>query len=364
MMAGTKMTGKITFEKVSAAHKEIIFSWLAEPHIQEFWDNTQAHKDDILKFMGGRQQESTYCDGKYYYWIAYTDGQPYAMLMTIQETVKDDIGELKLSHLSKTGHTYGIDFMIGNTEYLGKGYGAKTLIKFVDFFKTKFDKKADTFLIDPASDNPRAKHVYENAGFTHIADFVMGGDCSGTGKPHHLLIKKLSPTVSLTEAGIDAYPLIQNMAKYYVYDLSKECGHISNDWRLPESGLFESCDFKNYFQEDTRKAYLIKVYDQVAGFTLLNQATTCVDSEWNVGEFFILGQYQGNGIGKLAAEQIWLLHPGKWELSVIPENASALAFWERVIGAFTGQQFTKELKLVDFDKDQPKRIVFTFDSGS
>ncbi len=182
---------KITFEKASTAYKEIIFSWLAEPHVQEFWDNTQGHKDDILNFMGGRKEPSDYCDGKYIYWIALDSGKPYAMLMTIQETIQDNIGNLKLVHLSKTGHTYGLDYMIGNTKYIGKGYGAKTLIEFIDFFRDSFDEKADIFLIDPASDNPRAKRVYEKAGFKHVADFVMGGDCSGSGKPHHLLINKV-----------------------------------------------------------------------------------------------------------------------------------------------------------------------------
>ena len=116
--------------------------------------------------MEGRKTPSSYCNGKYVYWIASCDSAPYAMLMTIQETCKDDIGKLKLSHLSKTGHSYSIDYMIGNTQYFGKGYEARTLIEFVDFLRNSFDEKADTFLIDPASDNPKAKHVYEKAGFS------------------------------------------------------------------------------------------------------------------------------------------------------------------------------------------------------
>lgn len=357
------MTNSIAFEKVTSAYKEIIFSWLAESHVQEFWDNTQGHKDDILNFMGGRKAPSNYCEGKYIYWIALDSGKPYAMLMTICETIKDDIGELRLSHLSKTGHTYSLDYMIGSTEHIGKGYGAKTLVEFIDFFRDSFDKKADTFLIASASDNPRAKRVYEKTGFKLIANFVLGGDCSGSGKLHHLLIKKFPPAVTLEPAGISDYPMIQNMARFYVYDLSKECGHISEDWRLPVDGLFESFDFKSYFEENSRKAYLVKVYDDVAGFVLLNQSVTCKNSDWNVGEFFVLGKYQGHGVGKIAAEKIWQLHPGKWEVSVIPENISALKFWESTINKFTANVFEKETKLVDFDKDQPKRIIFSFDSG-
>ena len=187
----------LRFEKISLQHIDIIFGWLAEPFIQEFWDNTQGHKDDILNYVSGRKEPSNYCDGKYVYWIASFDDYPFAMLMTIQETAEDDIDDIKLNHLSTTGHTYGIDYMIGDRNYFGKGYGAKTLSEFIDFFRREFDPKADTFIIDPACDNPKAKHVYMKAGFEHIADFVMSGDVSGAGKPHHLLIRRFLSNVSL-----------------------------------------------------------------------------------------------------------------------------------------------------------------------
>lgn len=51
--------------------------------------------------------------------------EAFALLMTIQETCQDNIGAPKLKHLSKMGHTYGLDYMIGNKNYLGKGYGAR-----------------------------------------------------------------------------------------------------------------------------------------------------------------------------------------------------------------------------------------------
>ncbi len=180
----------IHFEKANLSHVDIIFKWLLEPYIQEFWDNTQGHKDDILNFINGRKEPSDYCDGKYVYWIATCDGQPFAMLMTIQETSEDPIADIKISNLSKTGHTYGVDYMIGDRNYFGKGYGAKTLSDFLDFFIKTFDPKADTFMIDPANDNPRAKHVYMKAGFEHVGDFMMSGNVSGAGKPHHLLIRR------------------------------------------------------------------------------------------------------------------------------------------------------------------------------
>ena len=85
----------LTFQKASKEHTNTIFTWLQESHIQEFWDNSQAHKEDILKFVEGRKQLSSYCDGKFVYWIVFQNQIPYGMIMTIQETLKDNIEALK-----------------------------------------------------------------------------------------------------------------------------------------------------------------------------------------------------------------------------------------------------------------------------
>ncbi len=353
---------KIHFEKVTGAHLDTIFSWLRQPHIMEFWDNTQGHKDDIVNFAEGRKTPSSYADGLYVYWIAYLKDEAFAMLMTIQETHKGDIGEEKLKRLSKTGNTYGIDYMIGNPKFLGKGYGSKTLSDFVDYFREFFDPKSDTFIIDPASDNPKAMHVYMKAGFKHVCDFMMEGDVSGAGKLHHLLIKKFEPKISITKATLNDYPCIQNMARFYVYDISRECGSISSDWAIPENGLYECFDFKNYFTDPSRKVYLIKVYDEIAGFVLLNQATEDATNTWNMGEFFIIAKFQGMGIATRVAKQVWNMHPGMWEVSVIPNNKSALKFWEKSISDFTYGAFSKQSKEVAYDEHCPRRIIFEFDT--
>lgn len=181
----------ISFNKATLKHKEIIFSWLNEPHIQEFWDNTQAHKDDIVNFMQGRVTASSYANGEYVYWIGSIDNIPYCMIMTIEEKPEQARPKIKNDHLSKTGSTYSLDFMIGNKNYVGKGLGAKTLTEFLVFFKNSIDPNADTFFIDPDITNPKAKHVYENAGFKFIGDFIMEGDGCFAGQKTYFLVKKI-----------------------------------------------------------------------------------------------------------------------------------------------------------------------------
>lgn len=178
----------------------------------------------------------------------------------------------------------------------------------------------------------------------------------------HFLIKRLQSMINIIPATLKDYPTILNMARFYVYDLSRECGFISKEWALPPDGLYESFDFKNYFEDPSRKAFLIKVNNELAGFVLLNKAVTLPLTEWNMGEFFILAKFQGKGIGQQVAHQIWEMHPGLWEVSIIPENKSALAFWRKAILTFTSGKYTEEIKTIDYDKDQPKRFIISFDA--
>jgi len=111
--------------------------------------------------------------------------------MTFEEKQEHSRPKIKNNYLSKTGSTYSIDYMIGNKEYYGKGLGARTLSAFLLFFKNNVDSHADTYFIDPDITNPRAKHVYEKAGFKFIGDFIMEGDGCFAGRETHFLVKKL-----------------------------------------------------------------------------------------------------------------------------------------------------------------------------
>lgn len=175
-----------------------------------------------------------------------------------------------------------------------------------------------------------------------------------------LLPTKLEPR--LIPAGIADYPIIQNLARFYVYDMARYCGFISDDWACPSDGLYEAYDFKIYFEEATRKPYLIKVEKEIAGFVLLNQIGTSSDTQWNMGEFFILSKFQRSGIGRVVAEEVWNIHPGIWEVSVIPENTPALAFWRSAVSTFTKGNYTEEVKVIDYDTHQAARYILCFDT--
>ena len=137
------MTNKITFEKATIAYKEIIFSWLAEPHMIEFWDNSQEHKDDILNFIHGRKQH--YFAGTTKYFIGLIDNAPFAFILGDLMKADANLSELQKEAMSKFGNTISLDFGIGNPEYLGKGLASETLEKFILYYQKNIDPKADTF---------------------------------------------------------------------------------------------------------------------------------------------------------------------------------------------------------------------------
>jgi predicted acetyltransferase len=172
-------------------------------------------------------------------------------------------------------------------------------------------------------------------------------------------MKRNLPKTRLCKASLDSYPIIQNLARFYVYDLSRFCGFISPDWECPKDGLFKSFDYKSFFEEPTREAFLIKIGNEIAGFILIKREKA---NYYKLCEFFVLAKFQGHGVAADAAQKLWHLFPATWELTVIPENIVGLKFWRRTIGNFTNKNFTEELALINYDSFQPRRYMFVFES--
>lgn len=176
------------------------------------------------------------------------------------------------------------------------------------------------------------------------------------------IIMMTMQNINIIIATLADYTVIQNMARFYVYDLSRQCGFISKEWIIPEDGLYECFDLKPYFEDPARRAYLIQVGQELAGFALLNPIGSCAETEWKMDEFFILAKFQGKGVGGHVAAALFDKHPGRWEVTVIPENQTALSFWRKTISHYMQEQYQCETKHIRPGQAQPYRVVFTFDT--
>jgi len=254
-------------------------------------------------------------------------------------------------------------------QYHGQGLGRKLIAEAISY---SLSKSATTMTVETLaptecdSNYLNTYHFYEKQGFNPLFNLkpknyewnmvYMALDLSGLSK---LPSKNILFQPKLITASTLDYPTIQNMARFYVYDMSRYCGFISEDWACPKSGLYESYDFKNYFEDPTRKAFLVFVQKELAGFVLLNQVGTSENTKWNMGEFFILAKFQGKGVASQVAKKLWETHTGQWEVSVIPQNSHALEFWSKTIADFTNNSYSHEIKNVEYDLDNPSRHIFT-----
>ncbi len=166
--------------------------------------------------------------------------------------------------------------------------------------------------------------------------------------------------ITLCKATSEDKDTIQNLGRFYIYEMSKFCGFLPT-WETPSNGLFECIDLSSYCEESDRHAFLIKVDDELAGFVLINKVGSAPDVDWNMGEFFVICKFQRKGIGRHIAEQIFNQFPGTWETTQIPENKAAIDFWEKVITQYSHGQFEKTLKTIQEPKPHPM-IVLKFTS--
>jgi predicted acetyltransferase len=165
----------------------------------------------------------------------------------------------------------------------------------------------------------------------------------------------ISPT--LIKATMKDYPVIKNMGRFYVYEMSRYCG-----WECPKDGLYECIDFKKHFEIPDNYPFLIKDREELAGFVIVDKMGVTKDIDWNMAQFFVLAKFQQYGVGKKIAHQVFDQFKGLWEVNVIPTNLRALQFWRKTIREYTQDHFEEALKTIP-DPEPHEDIVIEFRSN-
>ena len=134
-------------------------------------------------------------------------------------------------------------------------------------------------------------------------------------------------TLSLDPVSVDEKEILRNLLEKYLYEFSQyDLGDVN------ALGLYGYNYLDNYWTEDNRWAFFIRVDGRLAGFAMVNDYMELRhDGEYNMAEFFILHKYRRSGVGRWAAHQLFTRFPGKWELKYHPFNEISAAFWHQVI---------------------------------
>lgn len=135
---------------------------------------------------------------------------------------------------------------------------------------------------------------------------------------------------------VDEKALLVRLMELYNYEFSA----FSND-DISEYGYYGYDHIDDYWNEEGRFPYLIRVDGKIAGFALI-----CPHCDYRreadarcFGEFFIMLKYRGMGVGKQVAMRLFDQHRGPWEICYWKNNIPAGKFWTKVVEEYTGNHY-------------------------
>lgn len=156
----------------------------------------------------------------------------------------------------------------------------------------------------------------------------------------------LNPT-RIVPVRVTDYHTVQNMARFYVYDMSEYLGHQVG-WELPLNGLYECIDFKRYWDNPEEQfPFFIYFHDEIAGFVIVDKQGIDSHVDFNIAQFFVIRKFKRQGIGHYVAQLCFDRFIGKWNVMCLPDNVGAYHFWRSVVSAYTRDTF----------EEQPSRFV-------
>jgi predicted acetyltransferase len=141
-------------------------------------------------------------------------------------------------------------------------------------------------------------------------------------------------------AAAEERPILRRLMELYLYDFSEFDGAD-----LGPLGLYDYPFLDLYWTEEGRFPYLVRLNGQLAGFVLVSRYSVLTGNPdaWVMAEFFILRKYRHRGIGEWVARWVFDQHPGAWQVSEIPQNQAAVAFWRKVVARYSGGNFEEQL---------------------
>ena len=129
--------------------------------------------------------------------------------------------------------------------------------------------------------------------------------------------------------------ILKNLLEKYDYEFSQ---YDKRDVNI--LGLYGYDYLDNYWTEDKRWAFFIKVNKNLAGFIMINNYPEVEgDIDYTMAEFFVMYKYRRLGIGKAAAIKIFDAFPGAWQLKRHPKNIASVKFWNNVVNEYTNGQY-------------------------
>ena len=303
-------------------------------------DACLLHADpDVMRYIG-KGKTSSKEDVKIWLdcMIAYQQKHGFGIYAVVHKETNQYVGRAGLIHLAFDESQSDIEVCYAlHKKFWGKGYAteiAKALVQYG--FQ---DLKLDKLVAVTYPENLPSRHVLEKIGMRYIKQTAYRNI-----QVSFYEIKKNNidfADVKLIPAKLDDLPIIQNLARFYAYDISEHYGDETG-WEMEDDGLYGvGIDFKQYFTEQNCFPFLMRYKNELAGFAIVDKKGSDETIDFNMAQFFVLRMYKGKGIGKYAAHACFDQFRGAWEVMVMPGNQSAYRFWSSIIKSYTGDNFVE-----------------------
>lgn len=155
--------------------------------------------------------------------------------------------------------------------------------------------------------------------------------------------------ISIESILIEQKSVFIQMMELYNYDFSE----FSDD-DINEYGYFGYSHIDDYWNEEGRYPFFIRVDEKLAGLVLVRSCCEYnnLSDSHSIAEFFVMKKYRRKGVGKVAAMKIFDMFPGGWEISQWSNNLPAQNFWKQIISEYTNKKYdtftTPEKDVVGF----------------
>ena len=136
------------FCPMSAADLPLVESWLAMPHVRQWWGDPITQLGMVSEDLNHPSMQQ---------FIVTTNGRPFAYLQCYDPAAWPDNGHGAQPHGAR-----GIDQFIGEPDMIGQGHGSALIRAFV---ADVLGKGAPRVITDPDPENGRAIGAYKKAGF-------------------------------------------------------------------------------------------------------------------------------------------------------------------------------------------------------
>ncbi|MDE7302973.1 MAG: GNAT family N-acetyltransferase [Oscillospiraceae bacterium] len=160
--------------------------------------------------------------------------------------------------------------------------------------------------------------------------------------------------ISIEPILLEQKSVFVQMMELYKYDFSE----FSDD-DINEYGYFGYSHIDDYWNEEGRYPFFIRVDEKLAGLVLVRSCCEYNNliNPHNIAEFFVMKKYRHKGVGKEVSMKIFDIFPGGWEISQWSNNLPAQKFWKKVVAEYTNGKYDT------FTVPEKDAVGFTFDNS-